>query len=160
MTARRKNSKPKAIWKRRGRAILPANDIAEAMLASLKEDGEYLGDLHGARSLQQLRLWWGLASILVEHHIFPSREAASDVIKIACGHVEMRIAPDTGDVTYVPQSIAFESMTQADFNSLLSVAIDKVIERWCQGWDREALRAEVFDAIDPPEKRALGRRAA
>lgn len=140
--------------------MVPANDVAEAAFASLKEGHEYLGDFHGARSLDQLRLWWRLCGILVEHGIFPSKEAASDIIKIACGHVDMRIVPDTGEVSWLPKSIAFESLAQHEFNEIINAAIDTILSRWCQGWDRDALRAEVFDAIDPPEKRALGRRAA
>lgn len=139
---------------------MPANDVAEAMLASLKEGSDYVGDIHGVRSVQQLRLWWGLMQILVDHDVFKSREAASDIVKIACEHVDMRIDPLDGNVTYVPKSIAFESLAQHEFNQILNRAIDKIIERWCHGWDREALLQQVFDAIDPPEKRALGRRAA
>jgi hypothetical protein len=160
MSERRKNSKPKAVWRRQGRAVVPANDIAEDMLASLKDGTDYIGDIHGVRSVKQLRLWWGLCEILVENGVFQSREAASDIVKIACEHVDMRIDPCDGKVTYVPKSIAFESLAQHEFNEILNRAIDKIIERWCQGWDREALLQQVFDAIDTPEKRALGRRAA
>lgn len=159
---RRHSTKPRAIWRRKGACVVPANDLAEEMLSSLKEGVDYIGDIYGARSIQQLRLWWGgLMKILVDHDIFPSQVAASDATKIAAGHIdEPLIMPDTGQVFLRPASIAIESMPQHEFNQFLDRAIDVVIKRWLPGSTHAEIREEVFAVLDPPEKRALGRRVA
>lgn len=154
--------KPRAIWRRKGNAVVAANEVAEAMLASLKEDVDYVGEIHGARSIKQLRLYWGgLMKILVDHDIFPSLVSASDSTKIAAGFIdEPLIMPDTGQVFLRPASIAIGSLPQHEFNEFLDKAIDVVVRRWLPGSTHEEIRREVFAVLDPPEKRALGERIA
>lgn len=147
---------PKAIWHRRGLVMVPANDDAFSMIASLQDGGEYLADFRGARSLKQLRLYWGLMKLLVEHDLFPTRDAASDCVKIACGHVETRIMPDSGEVQLVPRSIAFQSLPQAEFNEIFEAMIKVICDRWLAGVDESTLRDEAYAMIDGPA--AQGRR--
>lgn len=151
-----------AIWKKRGRAILPANDAAEDEWRSMQDGGSFMASFKSlsARSLEQMRLYWGLMGILVEHEIFPDRDSASDVLKIASGHCDIRIDPHTGQVWMTPKSIAFAKLGQPEFNQILDRMIDIIVRRYLAGTDAEALRAEVFAAIDGPEKRPLGRRVA
>lgn len=138
--------------------MVPANEAADAMLRSLKDGADYLGKFKGARSLRQLRLYWGLMRVLVDHQIFPIEDAASDAVKIGCGHVETRVMPDTGEVFLVPKSIAFESLAQAEFNEVFEAALNLICERWLVGTDREELREQVWAIIDGPA--AIGKRIA
>jgi hypothetical protein len=149
-------SKPRAIWRRAGSTMVPANEDAQRALAALAEGKDYLGDFHGARSLKQLRLWWSLMAMLAEHELFPSRVAASDAVKIATGHADICILPDTGEAHLIPKSIAFESMKQVEFCELMENAIKVIVRRWLPGAEEE-LRREFFDAIDDPA-RGPGRR--
>lgn len=140
-----------AVWMRHGMTILPMSEEADAMLRSFKTGDQFVGRFRKARSVKQLRLWFGLMHILVDHGVFPMIEAASDMTKIACGHVDIRISPDTGEVHMVPKSIAFESLSQADFNPIMQAAIDVVCQRWI-GVSTETLRREIFAAIDGPAR--------
>lgn len=149
-------SKPKAIWRRVGDAMFPDNEDARRALSSLKDGGCYLGEFHGARSLKQLRLFWGLMAMLVEHEIFPARQAACDAVKIATGHVDTYIMPDTGEAFLIPKSIAFESLKQAEFTEFMDAAIKVIVRRWLPGAE-EDLRQEFFDALEDPA-RGPGRR--
>lgn len=148
--------KPLAVWRKQGHAMIPANDVARAMLASLKEGGDYVGTFRGARSLKQLRLWWGLMNILVDYGLFPIPDAASDAVKIGCGYVTIFILPDTGEAYFHVRSIAFQSLPQHEFNVLFQAALDLIVKRWLVGTDADDLRREVFKAISPPG--ALGER--
>ncbi len=144
-----KKDAPQAIWTRAGMTIRPVNDIAEAMLRSRKSGEDFIGTFRNPRSLKQLRLWWGLMNILVEHNIFALPEAASRAVKIATGHCDELIMPDTGQVFLVPQSIAFESLAQDKFNPIMAAAIEVICQRWIPT-DATTLRREVFKALDPP----------
>jgi hypothetical protein len=141
-----------AVWMRHGMVIRPTSEEADAMLRSFKSGDQFIGRFRKARSIKQNRLWWGLMRILVDHGVFPLIEAASDATKIACGHVEIRVIPDTGEVHMVPRSIAFESLSQADFNPIMEAGLDVVCSRWIKGVEKEALRREIFAAIDGPAR--------
>lgn len=145
-----KNNRPKALWRRIGQTMVAANDVAEAMLRTLNETAIYIGEFHGARSIKQLRLWWALQTLLVDADIFPTQKAASDATKIACGHVDIAIMPDTGEVNMIPQSIAFESLRQDEFNVIFEAALDVITHRWLEGVDKDELRRQAFKMIDPP----------
>jgi Protein of unknown function (DUF1367) len=147
-----------AAWIRRGPGLYPANAEAQSMLASLIIGKSYIGKFKAARSVKQLNLWWSLCGLLADHSIFPSAEAASDTIKIACGHTEIRVEPDTGVVHMVPKSIAFQSLPQHKFNEIFNAALDVIVARWMQGNDAEELRREAFARIDGPK--AIGTRIA
>lgn len=150
----------RAIWRRTGRCMYPASEEAEEMLASIKHGQEVLGEFKAARNVRQLRLYWAICTILAGQDIFPTKEAASNGIKFAVGHVDTVIMPDTGEIELVPQSIAFESMKQADFNSFFAAAIRAVCTRWLPGVDDETLKREVYEMCDGVERTSLGRRVA
>lgn len=147
-----------AIWKKQGPAMFPANAAASDAFRAMKNRSEFSGVFksHSARSLFQIRLYWGLMQILVEHQIFPSVEAASDVMKIASGHCDLRVNPIDGQVFMIPRSIAFDSIDQHEFNLIFEGMVDVIVARYLTGVDREELRTEVFKALDPPN--AIGQR--
>jgi hypothetical protein len=146
----------RGVWKRRGRAFVPLSEAAMETLASIKDGASCVGEFRGARHPKQLALYWALMGVLVDHGVFPMKEAASDAVKIGCGHAATVIMPDTGEVYFVPKSIAFESMAQTDFSAFLNAAIDLICERWLAGADRQQLRERVFEIVDGPT--AIGSR--
>jgi hypothetical protein len=145
-----KRDAPAAVWRRMGLAIRPANDIAEAMLRGLKIDEEFVGYFRRPRSLKQLKLWWSLMKLLVDHDQFPSLEAASDATKVAIGHCEVIIFPDSGEVLMIPRSISFSALRQDEFNLLFESALTVITERWIRGVGSDALRSEAWNMIDGP----------
>lgn len=145
-----KRDAPVAVWRRWGLAIRPANDIAEAMLRGLKEGEEFVGQFAKPRSLKQLKLWWGLMRLLVDHGQFPSLEAASDATKIGAGHCQTLVFPDTGEVLMLPLSISFAALAQDEFQHIFGSALDVICSRWIVGVGKAALEQEVWNAIDGP----------
>lgn len=139
------------LWTRAGMVLRPVNEAAEDLLRTVKSGTEFIVSFRNPRSPKQNRLYWGLMSLLVEHNIFPTKEAASDALKIASGHCEILVMPDTGETFMRPRSIAFESLTAAEFNPLFHAMLQVVVDRWLPV-DAEVLRREVFAAIDGPAR--------
>lgn len=139
------------VWCRHGVSIVPKNDAAMAMLRGFAPGELFTGRFARKRSLKQLRLWFGLMGILVEHQIFPTKESASDAVKLACGHVETLVLPGSGQTFFLPRSIAFESLKQSEFNPIFQAALDQICARWLPGAPA-ALRREVYNAIDGPAR--------
>lgn len=139
------------IWTRHGMSIKPMNDAALEMLRGFPSGELFTGSFHRKRSLKQLRLWFGLMQILVDHQIFPTKESASDAVKVAAGHVDMMILPGSGQTVFIPRSIAFESLSQDRFNPIFQAALDQICARWLPGAPA-ALKREVYAAIDGPAR--------
>lgn len=148
--------KPVAIWQRIGGVLFPANEQASAALASVRDHGECIAEPRTIRSTQQLRLYWGLMRLLADNSIFPSLESASDATKIAAGHTDMRVMPDTGEVMFVPRRINFGSLSQAEFNEVFQQALAVICERWIP--NRDDLLDTIEEMLTPPERKAFGRR--
>ena len=123
------------MWRRSGTTIVPENDVARAAVQDLFEGVTYIASwpFKGKRNIKQLRAWWSLCHIMHEHDLFPTAQAAHIALKIACGHVDMHVMPDTGECIIVPRSIAFESLSQADWRPIFRAALRVIVERWMPG---------------------------
>ena len=139
------------VWKRHGLAIVPMNESAMTMLRGFPPGELFTGRFARKRSLKQLRLWWGLMTLLTEANIFPTKDAASDAVKISIGFTDTIIMPGSGQVFFTPRSIAFESIAQSEFNPVFQAALDSVCERWIKT-KSETLRMQVYAMIDGPSR--------
>ena len=150
------------VWQKVGATSLrPASQEAADILASIKQGAEVLGRFHTARNPKQLKLYWAMCQILVDHCMFPTKDAADYAIKVATGHCILVTFPDdwnSGDFHYAAKSIAFASMEQDAFNEFLNAAIEVIIERWLPGTGAEELKREIYAIVDGPS--AIGERAA
>lgn len=121
----------KTIWRRQGDIAVPADDRALAALHAQEDGSEFLFDgPRGARNIKQLRMWWALCGIVAEndeHYRHSGSDAVSYDLKIKLRHVTTHL-DRWGRLHVDTKSIAFESLTQADFNPLFKRAIDIVCE--------------------------------
>lgn len=118
----------KGIWRREGDTAVPVGADSLEYLQAIKEGAEFVAETHGARNLKQLKMWWTLCEMVAENHpIITTKTSASDNLKLALHCIETFLSPD-GRLHIKPKSIAFESMTQEEFNPLFKLAIDKVAE--------------------------------
>lgn len=105
-------------------------------------------NVHVARNIRHHRLLFYLISKLMDSGAWDgTKDGLLDYIKIATHHVSTLVGPD-GRTYFVPQSIAFESLDQAAFRRFFDRAVYVVCERLLPGYDWEALRDEITDAID------------
>lgn len=117
----------KTILRRQGDIIIPTDEESLAVLRGFADGKEFIGDLHGARNLKQLRMFWALCQ-LVEEAEDRSRYAVKSDIMIGLGMVDWPV-DRWGNVRMEPQSINCESMTQAEFDEFFKRAV-VVIAGW------------------------------
>lgn len=133
---------PKGLWTRR-RTIggidvaVPADARSKAFLQARKEGVAFIADTNGARNPKQLSLWWCLCNLVCEAEDLPNPEKVSTDLKIALGHVDTHV-DRMGDVHLIPKSIAFESMSQEEFDVLFKAAVN-VIAGWLSSSLRDVL---------------------
>lgn len=118
----------KGLWRRVGNTAVPADARSLAFLQARKEGVAFVADTNGARNPKQLNLWWALCALVCEAEDIPTPEKVSNDLKLALGHVDTHVGRD-GTVHLIPKSIAFESMSQEDFDVLFKSAI-RVISGW------------------------------
>lgn len=119
---------PKGLWVRKGNTAIPADSRSLGFLQARKEGVAFIADTNGARNAKQLALWWCLCKLVCDTEDLPSDEKVSDDLKVSLGHCDTYIHRN-GSEYIKPRSIAFESMSQEDFNGLFQGAV-RVIAGW------------------------------
>lgn len=118
----------KGVWRRQGDVAVPVGAVSIEFLHSIKDGAEFIAETRGARNVKQLNMWWTLCQMVADNdRDYETKEKASDGLKIALKHVDTFLDRD-GKLHIWPKSIAFESLTQEEFNPLFKAAINKVAE--------------------------------
>lgn len=126
----------RTIWRVTSTGLVPTDDEAWEALRAHKMGSEVMAEPKGARNPKQLRLFWALCTVVAENDDhYTTKEAAKEGILRALGHVNYFMDRDGGAHISV-KSIAFESMTQADFNTLFDNAI-KLVCQWTGNQPKE-----------------------
>jgi hypothetical protein len=97
------------------------------------------------RNIQHHRLYWALVGIVhdnVDHERYPTPEDLSAAIKISAG-VCRRIELKSGEVGYIPESIAFHKMDQTEFAAFYDRVCDLIAKHYLPGVNTDDLRLEV-----------------
>lgn len=68
--------------------------------------------------------------------IYDTTEKALTAVKLVAGYFDWCIHPITGELSQIPQSIAFDAMKQDVFDKFYSAAIDGVIRHILPQFDR------------------------
>ncbi len=114
----------KTILRRVGMSLVPADADSIEVLQGFRDGAELIGDLRGARNIEQLRLFWALVGIVSESSDLPKEVIKRDAA-IALGFTETWVGID-GQLHIDPASIAVESMTQAVFDQFFRRAVEKM----------------------------------
>ena len=118
----------------------------EALL--VHQDGkDFIAETHGARNIKQLRMFFALCEILADNDTKCStKDIAKQNLLWALNYVDLWV--DRSNKVHVQtKSIAFESMTQEEFNQFFQRAIELVCQ-WL-GSAPEEIRQRVADITDP-----------
>lgn len=149
----------KVVMRKHGAALVPDEQEAAEVLSRIPEGKEVVVEVKQPRNVRAHRLYWALMGLLADNvDWIPHKDAASVMLKIATHEVDTIIDGRTGEVTYVPRSINWESMEQGRFGRFLDRALFVITTRWLPGNSPEELQQRVFDMIDPPERASLGKR--
>ncbi len=147
----------KAVFVRIGDGFYPVDDEGRAIVASVADGKQVMGEFKPSRNPRFHRMFFALLKLLVDNtEKFETVDQALLAIKIACHEVDTQIDVATGNLCYIPRSISFESMDEARFRRLFDRALYVITERWLIGTKADDLRNEVFAIVDGPQ--AIGTR--
>ena len=128
----------KGIWRKQtinGLAVaVPVGADSIASLRSYEDGHEFIADTHGARNIQQLKLFWSLVDLVHEATDQP-KKVIKRSIAIRLGFVDTWVDMH-GNTHADAASISCEKMTQAVFRDFFNNAIG-VIAEWLQTSPRE-----------------------
>jgi hypothetical protein len=100
----------------------------EAMeaLAAVHRGANCIGDIRGARNVEQFNLFWALCGLVAEARDVP-KEVVKDWLLEKQSLVDVVFYPD-GAMRIRPRSIKWESMEQAKFSAFMDLAIPAIAE--------------------------------
>jgi hypothetical protein len=130
------------------RTLVAASAAAMEALASVHRGQDCMADVRGARNIQQFNLFWKMMDLLAKATDC-TKYAAKQWLMREMRYVDMLMLPD-GAMELVPQSVAFERMTQEDFAEFFSAAIPHIAT------ELEIAPAELvaqFESLLVPEER-------
>lgn len=108
--------------------LLPADAESQAAIFEMKVGKTYRAEVVLPRNYDRLKWWWKLCEIIRDNgEHWPSKDAASDMLKLKCGRFTTVVVPGKkrGEwvTQYTPASIAFSSMKEVDFKALCNDAV-------------------------------------
>ena len=124
-----KDKPPAPIVRITDRGITPVSSYDMEILFSMPSGSEFDLVLRTERSTRQHRTYWkALKTVVNATGRWPTSKHLHRELKLACGYVEKVVDWNTGEVISVPDSIAFNAMTQPDFNEYFKAAMEKLAE--------------------------------
>jgi hypothetical protein len=121
----------------------------EAALAKIAKGDVVNVDVRRPRNIQHHRMFWALMSIVhdnIDHERYPTVEDLVAAVKIAAG-LRTRIELPSGEIGFIPGSIAFHKMNQIEFAAFYERVCDLIAAHFLPGVDKEDLRKEVETMI-------------
>lgn len=120
----------------------PLDAAAHDFMARLEPGAVVRNDWSRARNPRRFRLFWGLVKICQDNtDTSLSKEAWADYLKILAGHTE--VVRRKGQVIELPKSIAFASMSEADFAEFINRLMHAIRTEVIPGLDEGDLRREL-----------------
>lgn len=127
----------KTILRRVGDMLVPVDAESLEVIRGFKDGAELIGDLRGARNIEQLRLFWKLAEIVAESMDLPKETIKKDAA-MALGFTETWVGHDSR-IHIDPASIAAESMPQAVFDQFFQKAVN-LMATWINADHKDLMR--------------------
>jgi len=121
---------------------------AEA-LAKIKRGDVVEVSIKQRRNMKLLRLYWKTVEAVhthIDHDKYPTKEALSEALKIACG-VRQEIHLHDGRVAYVAGSISVDSMSQLAFSEFYDRCVYMLCKHFLPGMPEGDLRKEVEELL-------------
>lgn len=109
------------------RTIVAVDIEAMEALANVHRGENCIGDIRGARNVEQFHLFWSLVDLVAKATDTP-KYGVSDWLKEQTNLADIIFYP-TGEMKLKPRSIAFESLPQAEFAAFFNAAVPKIAEQ-------------------------------
>lgn len=125
----KKSEAPPIYVQRKGVYLAPEMQIDAEAISQLPYGERIKVTLHTGRSPRRLRFYWSfLQKVVASTEAAPNAEALHETIKLLTGYTTPVLVK--GMTVMVPRSIAFQSMSEADFQAFLEGAIRFVAENY------------------------------
>jgi len=99
------------------------------------------------RNSKAHRLWWGLVTLVYQNQErYETLETMVVALKVGLGHCDTVILK-TGETAFIPKSISFAKMDNAEFSAFLDKTIKLVIKHFLPGVTDQELRKQVEEII-------------
>lgn len=113
---------------RKGRSLVPYGAADLDAFTAIKEGEPVEITIKQRRSLPQLQSYWCMLQKVVEAtDAFPSAERLHEALKMDLG-ITTPLKTLAGDVYLVPDSVAFNKMSAADFRAFFAAAEKRIAE--------------------------------
>ena len=129
--------------------LVPADEAGADALRKIKMGEELSVEIKRPRNIRMHRLYWALIGIVwenVDQDRYPSADDLHAAIKIAAG-LRTRIELPDGTQGFIPGSIAFDKMNQAEFEAFYDRVCNLVAKYFIPGLDVGQLRTEIETMI-------------
>lgn len=126
-------------------SLRPADDAGCEALRKLSNGDLVTVEIKKSRNIRHHRLFWALMTVVhdnMDHERYPSVEDLAAAIKIAAGH-RTRIELPSGEIGFIPGSIAFHKMDQIAFSAFYDRVCNLIAKHFLPGVDSDALKEEV-----------------
>lgn len=136
----------KALMRWDGKALVPADATAAAMVAKLKTGDKLLVKVHRARNPEHHGKFFALLSFIADNTDGWTTDSLLVAIKLALKRYDLVRLPN-GKVIPAPQSISFESMSQDEFARFYDDAVALLLEHVVPKWSRADLETGVREIL-------------
>jgi hypothetical protein len=129
--------------------LAPVDAMGEAALSKIKSGTVVEVEIKQPRNVKHHRMFWALMSIVwdnLDQEKYPTVEDVAAAVKISAG-LRTRIELPSGEVGFIPGSIAFAKMDQAQFSEFYERVCDLVARHFLPGVSKAELRSEVEQMI-------------
>ena len=138
----------KGMFMRVGDTLVPIGPPALEALHAIKDGDKCIADVHGARNIAQLNLFWALVTLVAEQED-EDKENVKKWLMFKLGYVDHWFEPD-GRMHLEAGSIAIESMDQAAFNRLFNASVKVIAERL--GSAPKEVLSRFNELVDPSQR--------
>jgi hypothetical protein len=127
--------------------LKPADEGAEEALRKVPLDKVVAVKIKRPRNLGHHRKFFALLKIVYENQeVYASEQALLAAIKIATGHCTP-IQLVSGQKAFIPSSISFAAMDQAEFEAFWEKVVTLVCTKIIPNLNREDLEAEIMTMV-------------
>lgn len=127
--------------------LAPDDDRALKALLRVPIGSSVKVEIKSGRSVPMMRKWWALMAKIQENQShYQTVEELEDALCVHLGHCERMLMKDGTEVRR-PRSIAFDKLSQDEFNDLYDHALRMVCEHIIPGLSPGKLRSELEEFV-------------
>jgi hypothetical protein len=126
-------------------SLRPVDELGEAALRKIGHGEIFQVEIKRPRNIKHHRMFWVLMGLVhdnLDHDLYPTVEDLVAAVKISAG-LRTRIELPSGEVGFIPGSIAFHKMDQDEFSKFHDRVCDLIAKHFLPGVNTDDLRREV-----------------